>query len=136
VKVFPTLLATVLASFSLPLQGQVWEFPPGTAVAREILERRWMPGAVVEAPPIFATGTFELRRPAAEDPFTKYLERLMKRRFPDAWRWPPIPLELSLHPHESCAADYLTSEYREAVQQFDDLRFQFLVEDEPEDGFR
>jgi hypothetical protein len=50
-------------------------------------------------------------------------------------RWPPKHLEFPLHPNESCTADYLSAEYREAVEQFDDLRFQFVIEnieDDPE----
>jgi hypothetical protein len=137
VKVFPTLLAITLGATCFHLQGQVLELQqtvviPQTGVTHT-LERRWAPGAVIEVPPIFATRTFELKRTAAEDAFTKYLERRLKRSYLYIWRWSAIHLELSRHPNESCTADYLTSEYREVVEQFDDLRFQFVVEEESED---
>jgi hypothetical protein len=131
VKAIPILSAMLLTASRM--LGQVLEFPqtvPQT-VEKDTLERRWTPGAVIEVPPIFATGTFELKRPAAADPFTKYLERRMNRSHRYLWRPPAIHLELPLHPDESCTADYLSSEYREAVDQFDDLRFQFVIEKDP-----
>ena len=136
VKVVPILSAMMLAS-SFPMQGQVLQ---QTVVVPQTLgtpppERRWAPGAVVEVPPIFAAGPFELRRQAAADPFTKYLERRKKRNY-SFLRWPAaIPVELSRHPDKFCAVDYLAPGYREAVEQFDDLRFQFVVEAEPDESF-
>jgi hypothetical protein len=128
VKVISILSAMILTA--IHLEGQVLEFPqtvPQT-VENDTDERRWVPGAVVEVPPIFTTGPFELKRPAAADPFTKYLERRMKRSY-YFLRWPPPPrVELSRPPDEFRAADYLTPEYRKAVEQFDDLRFQFAID--------
>gem|GEM_PF-5016101 len=122
----------MLAATSFNVQSQVLELQQTVVIPQTLgtppPERSWVPGAVVEVPPIFATGPLELRRSSAADPFTKCLERRMKRRYPYLWKSPPIHLELSRQPNESCTADYLPSEYREAVEQFDDLRFQFAID--------
>jgi hypothetical protein len=126
----------MLTATSCAVQGQVRELQQ-TVVIPQIfappeIEPSWVPGAVVEVPPIFASGPFELKRPAVADPFTKYLERRLKRSYRNDWRWPAIQLDLARDSKESCAANSLASEYREAVEQFDDLRFQFFTDWEPE----